>query len=103
MSDLTDAMADVLTELLDGMGDSCTYTPASTGVGVAVTGIFSRGAQEGQPDTTGPVVMEAAVSAFTINPVKGDAVTWNARNYRVLDVREDMALASYVMSLDEVR
>ena len=84
-------------------GESCTYTPSSTGVAFTLTAIFSRGASEGQPDTTGPMMMEAAVSDFTITPERGDAVTWGARNYRVLDVREDMALASYIMSLDEVR
>jgi hypothetical protein len=83
-------------------GEPCTYTPA-TAAAFTLTAIFSRGFIDGQPDTTGPVLMEAAVSAFTITPARGDAVTWNTRSYRVLDVREDMTTASYVFSLDEVR
>ena len=93
----------ILTSACAGVfGESCTYTPASAAA-YTLTAIFSRGAEEGQPDTTGPVVMEAAVSACTGTPARGDAVTWGSRSYRVLDVREDMALASYIMSLGEVR
>jgi hypothetical protein len=86
----------------DVFGESCTYTPASAAA-YTLTAVFSRGADEGQPDTTGPVVLEAAVSAFTGTPARGDTVTWGARTYRVLDVREEMATASYILSLGEVR
>lgn len=84
-------------------GESCAYTPGATGVSANIDAIFSRGAIDGQPDATGPVAMEAKVSAFSVNPERGDVVTWNTRTYRVLDVREDMTTASYEFSLDEVR
>lgn len=93
----------ILTSVCAGVfGESCTYTPASAAA-YALTAVFSRGAEEGQPDTTGPVVMETGVAACTGTPARGDTVTWGGRTYRVLDVREDMALASYIMSLGEVR
>ena len=51
----------VLTTACAGVfGETCTYTPASAAA-YALTAVFSRGASEGQPDTTGPVVMEAEV------------------------------------------
>jgi hypothetical protein len=102
MSELTDALVDALDDLLDVLGDSCTYTPA-TAAAFTLTAIFSRGIMDGQPDTTGPMMMEAAISDFAVTPARGDAITWNTRSYRVLDVREDVELASYKFSIDEVR
>ncbi len=84
-------------------GEACTYTPATSAAVALTDAIFSHGAMDGQPDTTGPVLMEVKVPAFAVNPARGDVVTWGARNYRVLDVREDVALAAYTISLDEVR
>lgn len=94
----------ILTSACAGVfGEACTYTPATSAAIALTDAIFSGGAIDGQPDTTGPVLMEVKVSAFAVNPARGDVVTWGARNYRVLDVREDIALASYIMSLDEIR
>jgi hypothetical protein len=92
----------MLDSLLGVFGESATYTP-TTGAAFAIAAIFSDGAQEGQPGTTGPVSMEALVSAFAVAPARGETVAWGSRSYRVTDVREDPALEEYIFALDEVR
>lgn len=74
--------------LVENMGQSVTYTPAS---GSAVTVIATVTA--GDPQSQAPgiyLVFGCRASDFTVLPIRGGAITWKSTTYRIRDVDSDL-------------
>lgn len=70
-------------------GDACTYTPASTGVGVALTVIWGEDESAEQKNRAAKAMAFAILTDFAAAPLKGDEITKAGKVYKVAEDPKD--------------
>ncbi|HYE91764.1 MAG TPA: hypothetical protein VEA38_12120 [Terriglobales bacterium] len=82
-----------ITKLLGHLGDSVTYTPVSTGVGVSRTAIFNEMVGvAGDKEANAIFTMSSNASTGVASPARGDRITTSDnRVWSIIDIRSDAA------------